>query len=140
MTRVFADTDVVLDLLARRAPFYNDAASIFSLADQKSLDIAVSSLSFTNLHYILAKGRKASESRRILAQLKVLVTVLPVDDKTIELALNSKFADFEDAVQYYCAVENGIKILLTRNTKDYRKAAISVFTPSDFLRHRGLAF
>lgn len=134
MTRVFADTDVVMDLLARRVPFYNDAASIFSLADQKSLDIAVSSQSFTNLHCILAKGRKASETRRILAQLKVLVTVLPVDDKTIELALNSKFADFEDAVQHYCAVENGINILLTRNTRDYRSAAISVFTPSDFMR------
>lgn len=135
MTRVFADTDVVLDLLARREPFYNDAASLFSLADQKALGIAVSSLNFTNLHYILAKGRKASESRRILAQLKVLVTVLPVDDKTIELALHSDFADFEDAVQYYTAVENGIKTLLTRNIKDYRPAAISVFTPSEFLRH-----
>ena len=134
MTRVFADTDVVLDLLARRAPFYNDAAALFSLADQKALSIAVSALSFTNLHYILSKGKKAAESRRILAQLKVLVTALPVDDKTIELALHSNFVDFEDAVQYYCAVENGINILLTRNTKDYRTAAISVLTPSDFMR------
>ena len=93
----------------------------------------VSSLSFSNLNYILSKQFTAASARRLLSKFKVLVTVLSVDDKTIELALNSDFSDFEDAIQYYCAVENGVVVLLTRNLKDYKNAGISILTPEDYL-------
>jgi predicted nucleic acid-binding protein len=62
------------------------------------------------------------------------VEVVPVDDKVIELALNSDFKDFEDAVQYYCAIENGIKVLITRNLKDFKHAKIPVLTAEEFMK------
>jgi predicted nucleic acid-binding protein len=62
-----------------------------------------------------------------------LVSILAVNDKTIELALSSEFKDFEDAIQYYTAIENKIEILLTRNLKDFRKAEISVLTAEQYL-------
>jgi len=74
------------------------------------------------------------EARRILSKFKVLVQVLPVDDKVIELALHSKFKDFEDAIQYFTTIESGITILLTRNIKDYKKAGIPVQTPALYQR------
>jgi hypothetical protein len=37
------------------------------------------------------------------------------------------------AIQYYCALETEIEILLTRNLKDYKKAQISVMTAQDFI-------
>jgi len=59
---------------------------------------------------------------------------LPVDEKIISLALNSDFRDFEDAIQYYCAVENKIKMILTRNLSDFKKSAIPVATAEEFVK------
>ena len=67
---------------------------------------------------------------------KTLVTVLSITDKVIELALTSDFKDFEDAIQYYSAIENNIKVLLTRNLKDYKSALIPVLTAEQFLTNK----
>ena len=93
---IFVDTDVIFDLLAKREPFYKYSAKLFTHADKQELTICVSSLCFGNLNYILSKQKSATEARKILSRFKVLVKVLPVDDKVIELALNSDFVDFED--------------------------------------------
>jgi predicted nucleic acid-binding protein len=131
---IFVDTDVIFDLLAKREPFYNYSAKLFTHADKQELTICVSSLCFGNLNYILSKQKSATEARKILSRFKVLVNVLPVDDKVIELALNSDFKDFEDAIQYYCAIENGIKIIITRNLKDFKHARIPVLTAEEFVK------
>jgi predicted nucleic acid-binding protein len=110
------------------------AAQLFTKADNQELTICVSSLCFGNLHYILSKQKSATEARRILARFKVLVNVLAVDDKVIDLALNSEFIDFEDAIQYYCAIEHGVNVLVTRNLKDFKHAKISVLTAEDFIK------
>jgi len=132
--KVFVDTDVIFDLLAKRQPFYKYAAKLFTNADKQELTICVSSLCFGNLNYILSKQKSTTEARKILARFKVLVEVVPVDDKVIELALNSDFKDFEDAVQYYCAIENGIKVIITRNLKDFKHAKIPVLTAEEFVK------
>ncbi len=131
---IFVDTDVIFDLLAKREPFYNYSAKLFTHADKQELTICVSSLCFGNLNYILSKQKSATEARKILSRFKVLVKVLPVDDKVIELALNSDFKDFEDAIQYYCAIENGVKIIITRNLKDFKHARIPVLTAEEFVK------
>jgi predicted nucleic acid-binding protein len=86
--KIFVDTDIVFDLLAKREPFYKYAARLFTNADKQEVKICVSSLCFGNLNYILSKQKSATEARKILSRFKVLVKVLPVDDKVIELALN----------------------------------------------------
>ncbi len=133
MTSIFVDTDVILDLLLQRHSFYIHAAQLFTLADKGQIKINISSLSFSNLHYLLSKQYNRVESRRILSQLKTLVVVLSVDDKVISLALNSDFTDFEDAIQYFTAINNDVPMLITRNLKDYKTAAIPVLSPAAFL-------
>ncbi len=130
---VFVDTDICLDLLTQRKPHYDAAAVLFTLADQKKIQICVSSLSFTNIHYILRHDNSVGESRKILGRFKVLTRVLGVDEKIVDLALQSDFRDFEDAVQYYTAIENKIKVLVTRNVKDFKTSAIPVMTAQDFV-------
>ena len=65
-----------------------------------------------------------------------MVTVLAVTNKVVDLALFSDFKDFEDGIQYFTAIENGLKILLTRNLKDYKSAEIPVMTAEDFIKNR----
>ncbi len=134
MKKVFVDTDILLDLLSGRVPFVESAAILFSKADRKKIKIYVSSLSFSNLNYLLSRQFDTDQARRKLLNFKTLVTVLPVTEKTVELALSSEFKDFEDALQYFTAIENNIQTLLTRNLRDYKYATISVMTAEDFVQ------
>lgn len=137
MDTLFVDADIILDLLSGREPHYQSAAALFSLADEGSIKLAVSSLSFSNVHYILTRHYNSDQARKKLLQFKTLVSILAVNEKIIELALTSEFKDFEDAIQYFTATENGITTLLTRNLKDFRKADISVLTAEQYLNALG---
>ena len=133
MSKVFADTDVCIDLLSNRKPFNAAAEKLFSLADIGKIEVYVSSLSFANIDNVLRSQYSGHDSQQIIAKFKTLVSVLPVDSKTIDLAIASDFNDFEDAIQYYSAIENGITVLVTRNIRDYKNATIKVVTPETFL-------
>jgi len=130
--KVFADTDIIYDLIAKRDPFYFAAARLFTLADEGKIQIFISAQSLPNVHYLLSK-KSEEEAKQILRKFKVLVNVTPLDEKIIDLALNSEFSDFEDAIQYFSALQSEVEVLVTRNLKDYKKAQISVLTAQDFI-------
>lgn len=130
---VFVDTDVVLDLLARREPFYPAAARFFSLAERGEVRAGVSALTFANLFYLLRKELGAPRAVEVLRKLRRLVAVLPVDDGVIERALSSGFRDFEDAIQYHAALAGGASCLVTRNGRDYPAPEIPVCTAEELL-------
>lgn len=133
MERVFVDTDICLDLLSGRKPFNSFAEQLFSLGDKKEIEICVSALSFSTIDYILHAHYAVKYPRQLIAKFKTLVTTLPVESKTIDLAIASDFNDFEDAVQYNTAIENEITVLITRNIKDYKTAQIKVVTAESYL-------
>ncbi|MFP4025943.1 MAG: type II toxin-antitoxin system VapC family toxin [Thiohalospira sp.] len=134
MKKLLVDTNIIIDLLAKREGFYEPAAQLFSLADQNKVKLYVCSLSLANAHYILNRHLPESKVREILRKLKVLVNVLSLDSKVIDLALNSDFKDFEDAIQYYAAMESNINIIITRNLKDFKKSDIPVMTGLQFIK------
>lgn len=134
MKKLFLDTNIILDLLAYRMPFYTEAAELFSLADKKKIQLSLSSLCFADAKYILSRQNPETEVRKILRKLKVLVNVLPLDNKITDLALNSEFRDFEDAIQYFTAIENDQGIIITRNQSDFKLSKIPVMTAGEFLK------
>lgn len=137
MNKLLIDTNVVLDLLAMRLPHYYGAAQIFSLADRNQLKLTVSALTFANTHYILSRLKSSRETRDILRRFKILVSVLSLNDKIIDLALNDDhFTDFEDALQYYTAIDNKQDIIITRNLKDFKTSKIPVQTTDEYLASR----
>jgi predicted nucleic acid-binding protein len=134
MRKLFLDTNIVLDLLAKRQPFYKSAAILFSLADKKKVKIFVSSLTFANTNYVLSKFKSPQKVREILKSFKLLVNVQAIDDKIIELALNDeKFTDFEDGLQYYAALRSRTKTFITRDLRGFKSADIPVMNAEAFL-------
>lgn len=133
MKRVFIDTNIVLDLLAQRMPFYSEAAILFSLADKKETLLSISALCLADSNYILSRLLPPAEVRMILRKFKVLVNVLPLDDKIADLALNSDFHDFEDAIQYFTALVNEQDLIITRNQPDFKESKLPVMTAGEFL-------
>ena len=134
MKNLFLDTNIILDLLANRMPFYTESAKLFSLADKKKLKLTISSLCLADAHYILSRQNPKMEVRNVLRKFKVLVNVLPLDDKIIDLALNSEFHDFEDAIQYYTAIENDQDLIITRNQQDFKESKIPVMNALEFIK------
>ncbi len=134
MNRILVDTNIVIDLLAKRQEFYNEAAELFSLSDKKKISILISSLTVANTNYILSKLTSPNEAKEILRKFKVLVNIINLDDKIIDLALSDDdFPDFEDGLQYYSAIENNVDVILTRNKKDFRNSKIPILTAKEYL-------
>ena len=76
-------------------------------------------------------------AKSALRKLRLLLHVIDSSEKVMDQALNSSFNDFEDAVQYYTALNNNIPIILTRNLKDYKNAKVLVQSPEMFLVTNG---
>lgn len=134
MENVFIDTDVIIDFLIDRKPFSMEAAELFSLIDQKKIKGCVSSLSFSNLYYVLRKFGTHKKVINSLQELSELVDILKVDSETVKSALFSDFKDFEDSIQYFTAQDyKKIDCIITRNTKDYKGTSLPVMTPGTFL-------
>ena len=134
MENVFVDTNIIIDLLAKREPFYKDAQELFTSSDKKEIQLFISSLSFANAYYAIVKHHKEIDAKKYLAKFKVLVNVLPLDNKAIELALLSGFNDFEDGLQYFIALESESDIIITRNKKDFKNSKIPVMTAGEYIR------
>lgn len=133
MDRLFLDTNIVLDLLGERKPFYESAAKIASLSDKGKIELVVSALSYPTVFYILSKFEDSQLVKEKLRKLKVIVETSDLTDKIIDKGLSSKFTDFEDALQYHCAVKMECNILITRNEKDFKASEIPVMTPDEYL-------
>lgn len=137
MSRIFVDSDVILDLLCQREPHYEYSAQVFTLSDEGKVNLYTTSLVFANVYYILRKVLGIEKAKESLRKLRLLVRVISVDEKQVDLALNSKFSDFEDALQYFTAVKNKMEMILTRNIKDYKEKDIIVQTPEQFIKSFG---
>ena len=133
MNKVFVDTDVVLDMLAERIPFFHFSAVLFTFAEMKKLELYTSPLILANTFYILRKQLGNDEAKSALRKLRILLHVVDSSESIIDKALNSDFSDFEDAIQYYTALEHGINVILTRNLRDYKKTSVIVQTPEAYL-------
>jgi predicted nucleic acid-binding protein len=134
MDKILVDTNIIIDLLAKRGEFYLPASILFTLADNKKARLFITSLTFANTYYMLNKELHSKKVKEILRKFKLLVKVLPTDDKIIDLSLNSEFNDFEDAIQYYSAIENKLDLIVTRNLKDFKPSKLPVLTAGDYIK------
>lgn len=132
MRKIFLDTNVVIDLLDKRDPFYHAAVSIFTLAYKRKIILYVSPMTYATASYLLRKHGR-DEMRQLLRNFRQLSKVTIADDKVVDDALASKFTDYEDALQYYSALTKSVEAIITRNTKDFTYSTIPVLTPDEFL-------
>ena len=131
--KLFLDTNVMLDFLGEREPFYLSSAKIATLADKRKLTINVSALSFATVSYFLTKYEGVNKAKEKLRKFKVISEICELDELIIEKGLNSDFSDFEDSLQYFSALRAECDIIITRNGKDFKKPQIPVMTPDEFL-------
>ncbi|MBO6024310.1 MAG: PIN domain-containing protein [Bacteroidales bacterium] len=131
--RVFIDTNIFLDLLWRRERFLADSLKVFDLAVDGRFELLISDLSIANIKYITRKDYSVDEFYRVMSVFRPVFTIVPIGEEAVDQAFAAKARDFEDALQYFSAVQAKADYLLTRNIKDYGFASIEVISPSEFL-------
>jgi predicted nucleic acid-binding protein len=133
MSRIFLDTNVILDLLAQRVPFFDSIARLATLADQNKLTLVASPLSFTTVDYVLNQYESSESVLSKLRKFKIICEVCEVNEEIIEKGLTSNFKDFEDSIQYYTALQSNCSIIITRNSKDFKNSTIPIMTAEEYL-------
>jgi len=133
--RIFIDTNILIDLLIKRLPSYSSVARIFDIALKQKDTIVISNLSIVNAHYVVKKITGVQESSLRIA-LNNICTTCEIASFTPSITIKSlisEFKDFEDATQYFCALENGCDLIVTNNKKDFKLSALPVMNAIEFL-------
>lgn len=134
MKNLFLDTNVLMDILANRIPFYESSSKVYKLGLNKKCNLFTSSNTINTLHYLLKKFIGEQDIRKALDEITDIVSVIPVNLDMIKKSLKSNHKDFEDAIQIYSAQSiKGMDCIVTRDLKNYKNAEIQVYTPDQFL-------
>lgn len=132
MTRLFLDTNIVVDLLEKREPFCQDALRLFTMAYEKKVQLVVSPMTYATASFLLRKH--GSEGvRNLLSNFRQLSRVATSNERVVDDSLASRFSDFEDAMQYYTAINAKADFIITRNVKDFINSKLPVMTATEFL-------
>ena len=135
MEKVLIDTDVILDFFFDRKPFAEYSTQILNLCEENKLKGFTTPVIISNVYYLLRKTAKHDIIVERLKQLLSIIEIIKMDKNAVINALNSEFKDFEDALQNFSAIENGkIKVILTRNIKDFKKSELAILTPETYLK------
>lgn len=135
MTKLFLDTNVVIDFLCERGNYYLPAARLVTSAYRGEVGIFCSALTFATASYLMNRYKITNED--IFEKLKNFSTLcIPtlVDAKIVERALNSSFQDLEDAMQYFSALSEEVSGIVTRNGKDFAISEIPIYTPEEAIK------
>ncbi len=134
-SKVFVDSDVIIDFFTDREPFANPASKIFELNELDQIQIYISAISLNNIYYIIRKYIGHKETIKIIEEIVEICEIVGTTKKEIVQALKNEFSDYEDSIQYSSALNiKGLEAIITRNTKDYAKAQLPVFTSEAYLK------
>lgn len=131
---ILIDTNVMLDFLTERDPFFNDADTIMQMCKNKEVVGFIAAHSIMNSFFILRKDFSAHDRREMLRDYMRLVSVVGIDEHSIERALQREdFPDVEDCLQDECALSCKADYIVTRNLDDYKQSEVRAITPDSFL-------
>ena len=134
MDKILVDTNIILDVALKRQPFVEQSSLLFLTALEKGVSLYVTATTITDLYYIIRKAKGHSVALMFIGNLLNFTEVAGVNRDVIVEALESRIADFEDAVQISAARNSSIPMLVTRNIKDFEGAPLKVSTPAIVLQ------
>jgi predicted nucleic acid-binding protein len=134
--KIFVDSDIILDVLMERAGFYESAAGMFDLGIAKEVELFTTAVVLANVFYFIRKKYGIEKSKGLLKKLRLFIGILPLEEKIVDMALDSKFGDFEDGLQYFSSKENAITVLTTRNGRDYKEKDIPIQTADEYMKSK----
>ncbi len=139
-SKLFIDSDVVIDFFTDREPHANPASELFELSEKAEVQLYLSAISINNIYYIVRRYLGHEKTLEVVEELTNMAEIVATTRTTeITQALKNDFNDYEDSIQYSSALTiEGLEAIITRNVKDYKNSEIAVFTPSNYLKMKGV--
>lgn len=132
--KVFVDTNILLDFMCRREPFYADVYSIFRKSALHEIELIVSALTIVNTQYTAKRyGLDTADISSSIRNLLTMITVSPIDGEMVQRAYSLNDKDKEDVLQYLSAQSVGANCIITRDKKGFANSPIVVLSPHEFL-------
>ncbi|MBH8565605.1 PIN domain-containing protein [Nostoc sp. CENA67] len=133
--RILIDTNIVLDFMLQREPFFQDAELLFQEIDSDSVLGYVTATTLTHIFYVSRRHtRSIDKARQAVSETLTAMVICPVNRGLLESAFASGLADFEDAVQIACAVAQGLDTILTRDTQGFLNSSIPILSINQLLQ------
>lgn len=134
MRKVLFDTNIILDIILEREPFYEEAVKLFELLDKDKISAYVSATTITDIYYIAKKVKGHKKSHEFISNLVEIVNILGIDKEIILNALSKEMKDFEDAIQLTASELNKIEYIVTRNKNDFKnRSSVKIFSANEML-------
>ncbi len=130
---VFVDSDVLIDVLATRKPFFELSSGVLTLAEQKVFRAYTSPLILANTFYVIEKFANRATALGALKKIRKFIDVVEMNQKTVDQALDSDYRDFEDALEVFSAENAVMDFIVTRNLKDYGNSNVRALGPGELL-------
>ena len=132
--KILIDTNIVLDVMLKREPFYRLSVEVLSLSKRDNVEEYVSASAITDIYYLAYRQlRDKGLVKKLMKALLMVVSVAGVSEQEIQNAINLEWNDFEDSVQYSVAFLQEMDGIVTRNLSDYKEADIKVWEPEELL-------
>ena len=131
--KILLVTNIVLDVLADRAPFAEEAATIFKLCETRQVEGVIYALTIPNLVYVMRKELERDQISGVLQKLTAIFEVADMRAEDLRKAAALPIPDFEDALQSVCAQRIKADYIVTRNIKDFLQSKVMAVKPSELL-------
>jgi len=132
--KILFDTNVILDVMLLREPFYKAATHLMAEVERKNVTGYLCPTTVTTIYYLVSKVKKKKEATRLIKNLLEIFNVSQVDKSILVSALHSAFSDYEDSVLNESALRAGIDGIVTRDRKDFRNSTMTIFDPEELLK------
>lgn len=136
--KILVDTNLIMDVLTKREPFYLDSAKVWTLIDQEILAGYISAISINNLYYIINKLNGRTQAEQFIEKALTDFEIISLTKDILRQAHSQPNQDFEDLIQYFSALHEGCEALITRNKKDFPSIGLDILTPKELLRQMSL--
>lgn len=130
---IFIDTNVLIDVLAEREPFYADSARVWTLAEQGRVKGFISVISFNNIYYVVRRLRMRQIADGMMVLLRDTFSPVALDEQILDQAIDAKHKDLEDAIQYFSAVRARVDCIVSRDADAFPQSDLPVLTPAELL-------
>ena len=131
--RILLDVNILLDVLARREPFYTLSAGVWASVESGQAQGWIAAHSISTLNYLVARHTTREKALRSINDLLSVFSVATVDQVVVHQALSMRWKDLEDALQACAAAQAKAHYLITRNAADFSGSPVPVMDPSEYL-------
>lgn len=133
--KVLLDTNIILDVILQRQPYFEESIEILKLSDMGEINSFITSNSITDVFYVLRKYFDNTQDRQnAVIYVLNMIDIASVTRTDVFKALELEYTDFEDAIQTQCAKKIKANFIITRNEKDFKDKSIQAISPSSFLK------